>query len=124
MYGLVFALLLLLAKRFQPLDKNSKHQAWFNRVIAAVITLLAAGGVAVSFCSGCIIFVASDNNVYVRTASQQTSVYFSSLLETFILGIPQTENFVPQQRSVQPNARPHVVYSSKLTFSALFIKKF
>ena len=50
-YGMAFALLRLLAKRFQPLDQNSKHQAWFNHVFPVVITLLAAGGVAVSSCN-------------------------------------------------------------------------
>ena len=54
----MFALLLLLAKRFQPLDKNSKHEAWLNRVFSVVITLVAAGGVAVSSCGVCIMFVA------------------------------------------------------------------
>ena len=54
---MAFALLLLLAKRFQPLDKSSKQ--------SVVIALLAAGGVAVSSCSGCIIFVASATIAYV-----------------------------------------------------------
>ena len=62
---MAFALLLLLAKRFQPLDKSSKHQAWFNRVFSVVIMLLAAGGVAVSSCSGCIVFVAGGTIAYV-----------------------------------------------------------
>ena len=62
---MVFALLLLLAKRLQPLDKKSKHEAWLNRVFSVVITLVAAGGVAVSSCSACIIFVASGTIAYV-----------------------------------------------------------
>ena len=61
-YGLAFALLLLLAKRFQPLDKNSKHEAWFYRVFPLVITLVAAGGVAVSSCSY-FVFVANGANI-------------------------------------------------------------
>ena len=45
--GMAFALLLLLVQRFQPLGNDSKHEAVFNRVLAAVITLLAAWGVMV-----------------------------------------------------------------------------
>ena len=109
---MVFALLLLLAKRLQPLDKKSKHEAWLNRVFSVVITLVAAGGVTVSSCSCCLVFVASAS-----IASGCISTNFNILcFKHFYLGLPQTESFVPQQGRVQRNARLHVVHSSKPAF--------
>ena len=46
-YGMVFALLLLLAKRFKVID-DSKHEALFTRAVSTLVVLLAAAGLAVS----------------------------------------------------------------------------
>ena len=46
-YGMAFALLLLLAKRFKVID-DSKHEALFTRAVSTLVVLLAAGGMTVS----------------------------------------------------------------------------
>ena len=46
-YGMAFALLLLLAKRFKVID-DSKHEALFTRAVSTLVVLLAAAGLAVS----------------------------------------------------------------------------
>ena len=46
-YGMSFALLLLLAKRFKVID-DSKHEALFTRAVSTLVVLLAAGGMTVS----------------------------------------------------------------------------
>ena len=47
-YGMAFALLLLVVRRFKVID-DSKHEALFTRAVSALVVLLgAAAGLAVS----------------------------------------------------------------------------
>ena len=64
-YGMAFALLLLMAKRFKVID-DSKHETLFTRTVSALVVLLGAGGLAVS--------AASVTSQRLRCCSLKTSI--------------------------------------------------